>query len=305
MDGWGGCSAAWVFSLKRALAPLLLLGLASCAWLSPVTLLNATATGNWHVTRDVAYMPGPRGGLDIYVPAGAKSAPVVVFFYGGSWQEGDKAMYRFVGAALAAHGIVTIIPDYRVYPAVRFPVFLQDAARAVAWSKDNAQNFGGDPNRLVLMGHSAGAYIAAMLALDPSYLGAEGLSPKHDIAGLIGLAGPYDFLPLHDPVIKIIFGAPDELARTQPINFITSGAPPAFLAAGLRDTTVDPQNSMRLAARLRAAGDTVQERYYPRLDHKLIIGATAPLLDFLAPVLPDCLTFIKNATNSQHFRSAA
>lgn len=292
--------------MKLAFSSLLLVGLATYAWLSPVSLLNAAARGgDWHVTRDISYMPGARGGLDVYAPAGAKNAPVVVFFYGGSWQDGDKAMYRFVGAALAARGIVTVIPDYRVYPEVRFPVFLQDGARAVAWSRQNARRFGGDPHRLVLMGHSAGAYIAAMLALDPSYLGAEGLDPRRDVSGFIGLAGPYDFLPLRDPVIKVIFGPPEGLASTQPIHFVTPGAPPAFLAAGLRDTTVEPQNSMRLAARLRAAGDEVRERYYPRLDHKLLIGAIAPALGFLAPVLPDCLAFIHTVTAVQPSRSAA
>jgi len=279
----------------------MLLGLASC---SPVKILNATASGDWHVTKNIAYAPGPRRGLDVYAPDGAKDAPVMVFFYGGSWQEGDKAMYRFVGAALAAHGVVTIIPDYRVYPQVRFPVFLQDCAQAVAWAKANAHNFGGDPNRLVLMGHSAGAYNVAMLALNPVYLNAVGMSP-HDISGFIGLAGPYDFLPLQDPVIKTIFGDPAELARTQPINFVTPGAPPAYLAAGLRDKTVDPGNSMRLAAKLRASGDEVQERYYPKLNHVLIIGATSQLLEFLAPVLPDCLAFIHAVTATKKLRSAA
>ncbi len=306
MDGWGGCSTALAFRMKLAFAPLLLLGLATYAWIAPVSVLNAAAwSGDWRVTHDISYMPGARGRLDVYAPAGAKDAPVVVFFYGGSWQDGDKAMYRFVGAALAARGIVAVIPDYRVYPAVRFPVFLQDGARAVAWSRNNAGRFGGDPDRLVLMGHSAGAYIAAMLALNPAYLAAVGLDPHRDISGFIGLAGPYDFLPLRERVIKVIFGPPDELARTQPINFVTPGAPPAFLAAGLRDTTVAPQNSMRLAARLRAAGDDVRERYYPRLDHRLIIGAIAPPLGFLAPVLPDCLAFIHAVTAVQPFRSAA
>jgi acetyl esterase/lipase len=290
---------------RRLLAPLVLLGLASCALVSPVKILNATAGGNFHVTQNIAYAPGPRGMLDVYTPNGAKNAPVVVFFYGGSWQEGSKGMYRFLGAALAAHGVVTIIPDYRVYPAVRFPVFLQDSAEAVAWAKANAQNFGGDPHRLVLMGHSAGAYNVAMLALNPAWLGAVGLNPQRDIAGFIGLAGPYDFLPLQDPVIKTIFGPPEGLARTQPINFVAPGAPPAFLAAGLRDTTVDPGNSMRLAAKLRAAGDPVQERYYPRLNHTLIIGATSQLLNFMAPVLPDCLAFIHAVTSTKKLRSAA
>jgi len=228
-----------------------------------------------------------------------------VFFYGGSWQEGNKETYRFLGAALAAQGVVTIIPDYRVYPEVRFPVFLQDCAAAVAWARTNAQKFGGDPSRLVLMGHSAGAYNAAMLALNPAYLGAVGLNPQHDIAGFIGLAGPYDFLPLHDQVLATIFGPPENLPRTQPINFVTPGAPPAYLAAGLRDTTVDPANSKRLAAKLRAAGDTVQERYHPHLNHTLIIGTTSQLLGFLAPVLPNCLVFIHAVTATPKLRSAA
>ncbi len=287
--------------MRRLLAPVLLLSLAYC---SPVTLLNAAAGGNFHVTRNIAYMPGPRGMLDVYTPDGAVNAPVVVFFYGGSWQEGDKAMYRFLGAALAARGVVTIIPDYRVYPQVRFPVFLQDSAAAVAWAHAHAQSFGGDPHRLVLMGHSAGAYNVAMLALDPEYLGAVGLNPGRDISGFIGLAGPYDFLPLHDPVLETIFGARQNLAATQPINFVASGAPPAYLAAGLRDTTVDPGNSRRLAAKLRAAGDAVQERYYPHLNHTLIIGSTSQLLGFLAPVLPDCLVFIRAVTTAKQ-RSAA
>lgn len=297
--------------MRRLLAPFLLLlapmGLAGCV--SPAGILNAASGGGFQVVKNIAYAPGPRGRLDVYVPEGAKGAPVVVFFYGGSWQEGGKAMYRFVGAALAARGIVTIIPDYRLYPQVRFPSFLQDGAQAIAWAKAHAQNYGGDPAWLVLMGHSAGAYNAAMLTLDPAFLNAVGLDPQRDIAGFIGLAGPYDFLPLRDPALQTIFGPPAQLGRTQPINFVTPGAPPVFLAAGLRDTAVAPQNSMRLAARLRAAGDTVQERYYPRLDHKLLIGAVSPLLGFFAPVLPDCLAFIHGlapaADAAPQIRSAA
>jgi acetyl esterase/lipase len=282
-----------------AIAASILLG--GC---SPVTVLNGLAQGGFSVTKDVAYAPGPRGMLDVYAPRNAAGAPVVVFFYGGSWQEGDKGMYRFVGAALAQHGIVAIIPDYRVYPAAKFPGFLQDCAAAVRWSRDHAADYGGDPQHLFLMGHSAGAYNAAMLALDPEWLGAEGMSPR-DISGLIGLAGPYDFLPLTDPVLKTIFGNPDELARTQPINFVTPGAPPAFLAAGDKDTTVYPRNSVHLAERLQAAGDEVTLKIYPGLDHVKLAGALSPLLaPFLAPVLGDCLAFIRTHSQ-QKYRSAA
>jgi acetyl esterase/lipase len=291
--------------MLRAAFALPVLGLLAFVWLSPVTLINAAAGGAWHVTSGIPYAAGPRQTLDVYEPAGAHDAPVVVFFYGGAWQLGNKEMYRFVGAALAANGVVAVIPDYRIYPQVRFPAFLQDGAAAVAWTKANAARFGADPRHMVLMGHSAGAYIATMLALNPAYLGAEGLDPKRDIAGFIGLAGPYDFLPLHNPVLKTIFGPPDSLARTQPINFVAPGAPPAFLAAGLRDTLVRPGNSMRLAARLRAEDDAVAERYYPGLNHVELIGATSPLLGFLGPVLPDCLAFIHHVTSVQSLRGGA
>jgi acetyl esterase/lipase len=273
-------------------AALLLAGCAGTGLLSPVTLLNGVAYGPFTLTRDIAYAPGPRGGLDVYAPRDARNAPVVVFYYGGSWQDGDKAMYRFVGAALAASGMVAIIPDYRLYPVTRFPGFLEDCAAALAWARGHAAEFGGDAGRLCVMGHSAGAYNAAMLALDPQWLAPHGLSPARDIAGLVGLAGPYDFLPLTDPVLKTIFGPPGTLALTQPVNFVAPGAPPSLLAAGTADTTVDPANSTRLARRLSAAGDPVELRLYPGLDHRELIGAFSPLLHGLAPVLADCVGFI-------------
>lgn len=166
--------------------------LTSC---SPATPLNFLARdGDWTVHAE-RYDEGARHGIDIYRPAGVSHAPVIVFFYGGNWQSGDKGMYRFVAASLASRGYVTVVPDYRVYPEVRFAGFMQDGASAVAWTKRNIKRFGGDPADVFLMGHSAGAHIAAMLTLDPRWLGKEGLNPHRDIAGLIGVAGPYDFLP--------------------------------------------------------------------------------------------------------------
>ena len=267
---------------------------AAMAAFSPLTILNTLTPGAFTVAQNIHYQPGPRGSLDVYRPRNVRNAPLVVFFYGGSWQDGDKNMYRFVGAALAARGVVAVIPNYRVYPQTRFPGFLRDGAAAVAWARAHAADYGADPSRLFLMGHSACAYIAAMLALDPEWLSPYGLSPNSDIAGLIGLAGPYDFLPLTDPVLKTIFGPPSSLARTQPINFVSPGAPPAFLAAGDDDQTVDPGNTARLAARLRAAGNRVEVKFYPGINHRKLAGALSPLLEFLAPVLPDCLDFIHN-----------
>ncbi len=281
--------------MVRALA-LGLLGLATAvgasAALAPVGALNLIARlgGGYALERDIAYGPLPRQRLDVYRPRRAPAgAPVAIFFYGGSWDSGDKAMYRFVGAALANRGIVTVIPDYRVYPDVRFPTFLEDAARAVASARRSVSP--GAP--VFLIGHSAGAHIAAMLALDPQWLAGEGLTPQHDVAGLVGLSGPYDFLPLHSATLKAIFGPPETLGRTQPINFVGAGAPPAFLATGRGDTVVDPDNTRRLAERIRSAGGDVETRIYDRVSHQTMIGAFSFPLRPLAPVLADVAAFIR------------
>ena len=184
---------------------------------SPIVALNALAPRNGiMVEKGIAYAEGQRHELDVYAPnQGGTSAPVVVFFYGGGWETGDRAMYRFLGASLAARGVVVVIPDYRLHPAVRFPAFMDDGAAAVAWAHMNAARFGGDPSRLFLMGHSAGAQIAALLALDPEYLRAAGLTPEHDVCGVIGLAGPYDFLPDASAEVKAVFGPEEAWPRSQ------------------------------------------------------------------------------------------
>jgi acetyl esterase/lipase len=261
---------------------------------SPTGVLNALAPRDGiTITRDVSYEDGPRHTLDVYAPPPSNTpAPVVVFFYGGNWDSGSKAMYRFVGSAMAARGILTVIPDYRLFPQVRFPAFMEDAAAAVAWTRANVAQFGGNAHRLFFMGHSAGAQIATLLALDPSYLQAVGLS-THDVCGVIGLAGPYDFLPLHDDELKVIFGPESERPRSQPINYASPQAPPMLLLAGHDDDTVDPGNTLRLAAKLRAAGASVQDALYFGVGHKTLIAAFARPLGFLAPAREAAVHFIE------------
>lgn len=263
--------------------------LAAC---SPAVLLGAvTPNAPGGEVSNVAYGPGPRHTLDIYAPASAgEAAPVVVFFYGGGWKSGDRSMYRFVGRALAACGILVMIPDYRVWPEAGFPGFLQDAAAAVAHARQLAPRHGGDPARLVLMGHSAGAYIAAMLALDPTWLAGAGLDMRAALAGVIGIAGPYDFLPLRDPILQQIFApaGPD----TQPINFARNAKVPFLLMSGTADVTVDPANSQRLAARLRMEGARAEVLSYPGLGHAAVLGAFATPLRFLGPVRDDACQFL-------------
>ncbi len=280
--------------------PVILLIVLLLHFCSPNAALNAMAPrAGVKVTQDLAYAEGLRHTLDVYSPVQGVTpapAPVVVFFYGGGWETGDKAMYGFVGASLAEHGVVVIIPDYRLHPAVQFPAFINDGAAAVAWAHANAAKFGGDPHRLFLMGHSAGAQIATLLALDPVYLRSAGLAPDRDICGVIGLAGPYDFLPVASPAVKAVFGPEDEWPRSQPINYVTARAPPMLLLAGQADGTVDPANTLRLAERLRAAGASVESELDPGISHRAIIAAFSQQLSFLAPVREQTLRFVSAAS---------
>ncbi len=249
------------------------------------------------VTHDLAYGDGPRQQLDVYSPSQPlPGRPVVVFFYGGSWDSGSRADYGWVGDALARKGYVAILPDYRIYPQARWPMFLQDSALAVRWARDHAAAYGGDPSRLVLMGHSAGAYNAVDLAVDDRWLNAAGVDPHTQIRAVVGLSGPYDFLPLHSAELKTIFGPKADRPDTQPINHVDGREPPMLLATGERDNTVDPGNTDRMAARITAKGGTVQVIHYPTLDHvKMVVSLAAPLR-WLAPVLRDATTYIDAQT---------
>ena len=272
---------------------LLLLALSAC---SPVKLLNAlTPDSTFDKTAGIAYGDDPRQKLDVYVPRHAlPDAPVVVFFYGGSWNSGAREDYNFVGEALASRGIVAVVADYRLYPQVRYPLFLQDAARAVAWTKANIREFSGNPQRLYLMGHSSGGYNAAMLALDGDLLAAAGMSPK-DLRGWIGLAGPYDFLPIENPAVRPVFFWPDSPPQSQPINHVSRGAPPALLIAASEDDLVNPtRNTGGLAHKLRAAGVPVQDFYYSRPNHITLVATLSRPLRGLAPVLDQVVDFIKH-----------
>jgi acetyl esterase/lipase len=260
---------------------------------SPVTVLNALAPrAGITETHDLPYAQGDRHELDIYAPRGKSGVPVVVFIYGGGWTDGNKSDYRFVAAALAARGFLTVVPDYRLFPAVKFPVFLRDNAAAVAWTKGNIARYGGDPDRIFLMGHSAGAYNVAMLTLDKQWLGATALDPDRDIAGTIGLAGPYDFLPLRDPELAAIFAPSGDLRQSQPITFARGDAPPMLLTTGTADETVGPSNTENLSAAIRRDGGRVEERLYPGVDHTKIIGALAGVLRWVAPSLADVTGFL-------------
>jgi acetyl esterase/lipase len=283
--------------LRRAAIPALALPalalLAALPGCSPAALLNATVSEQGlAVARAVPYGPAPRQALDIWRPAtSAENLPVVVFFYGGAWQNGERQDYTFVAANLARRGHVVVVPDYRVHGQAPYPTFLQDAAAAVAAARRLAPDHGGDPARLVLMGHSAGAHIAAMLALDPRWLEAAG-EDRARIAGLVGLAGPYDFLPIVRRDIIAVFAPAADARETQPVTFADRNAPPALLLHGRADTTVLPRNSQSLAERLAAAGAPATLRLYDGVGHVGIVLGFARLTRATSPALDDAAGFI-------------
>lgn len=248
----------------------------------------------------VAYLPQHRLLLDIHapvLPAGStKAAPVVIYFYGGSWRDGRREDHRFVGAALAKRGVLVLMPDYRKAPAHPFPAFMEDAAAATAWARTHAASLGGDPEQIFLMGHSAGAHIAALLAADARYLKAVDMAPR-DLAGVIGLAGPYDFLPITDPKIRAVFGNPAHWPQSQPVNFINGDEPPFLLLHGSDDRLVWPMNSERLAAKLRSVDRPVTLLIVPGIGHvRLLNGFLSPRF---SPALEESLRWMERHAQRQ------
>ncbi|OYY68314.1 alpha/beta hydrolase [Sphingomonas sp. 28-63-12] len=250
------------------------------------------------IARDVNYGTAPRQQLDIWAPAkhGATKLPVVIFYYGGAWIKGSRQEYGFAGRAFAANGFIAVIPDYRLVPGVVFPTFVQDSALAVKWTRDNIARYGGDPKRITLSGHSAGAYNAAILALDPHYLRDIGVDPRVIRAAAL-LAGPYDFYPFDGPRSRAAFGAWPRPAETQPVTYASADAPPLFLAQGTADDVVKPRNAPRLAARLKAVGAPYVLKEYPGKSHNdLVMGLSVPFRGS-ATTLADSVAFLK--ANSQ------
>lgn len=247
--------------------------------------------------QSIAFDPQHALSLDVHRPAATnRKATTVVFFYGGSWRNNTRQDYRFVGQSLARAGFLVIVPDYRKAPQVVFPAFIEDSARAVAWAKRHAAEYGGDPSRIFLVGHSSGAHMAAMLGTDGRFLHAVGMQP-YDLAGIVGLAGPYDFLPLTDPDIKQAFGPESGWSASQPVNFVDGDEPPFLLLQGTADKLVWPRNAPRLAARLRAANEPVEVRMLEGTGHA---GLLVDLLRDASPVRQDVLRYLNtiNATDA-------
>jgi len=288
------CSHSNVMHLHRrllllALLPFLVGPGAACA---PRHFAESVLLGNhYEIVRDVPYGPDPQERLDVYRPRrGARSVPVIVFLYGGRWQSGSKEEYRLLGDALTGEGVVAVVPDYRRYPKVRFPVWVKDAARAVRWVRDSIGAFGGDPGRIFVMGHSSGAHTATLLALDSHYLRDAGVPPSA-VKGFISLAGPVA-TTWTDPDVQALMGPPNSWPLTYPMEQVDGSAPPLLLLHGGRDRLVSSDNSTRLAARIRERGGCAVVILYRGLDHIGIVLASALPQFNLAPVLRDVVGFV-------------
>lgn len=282
--------------IRLTILTALLAMLTACSPLGAFNKLVPKDSGVALTGRDAAYGAEPRQTLDVYAPT-SKAPPraIIVFIHGGSWQTGSKDGYGFIARALAAKGFVVAVPNYRLVPEVRFPSFVEDCAAAVKWMRANAVSYGADGDRIVLVGHSAGAYNAAMLSVDPRFLGADHAA----IRGFVGLAGPYDFLPLAKPATRAAFKSAPDLPATQPVTLASAGDPPALLLHGTKDDIVFQRNSQALARRLTAAGVRAELKLYPNLGHIGIITTMARTFRSRAPVLDDTIRFARDVTRTR------
>lgn len=267
------------------------LGAAGCSPLAALNALGPRDRGASRAARDLAYGPQPRQTLDLYAPSTPGPWPVLVFFYGGGWDSGAKDLYAWVGQALAAQGFLVAVPDYRLVPQVHFPAFVQDAALSTAEVGRIAAAHGGDPRRLGVLGHSAGAHLAMMIALDRRYMAAAG-APEL-IRAAAGLAGPYEFLPFDVEASRNAFGRAPDPIQTQPIAFARADAPPLWIGHGTADVTVHDEDAHLLHQRIQALGGRSELRLYPDVTHAEIVAAISPLFRRRAPVLADISAFFR------------
>jgi acetyl esterase/lipase len=220
---------------------------------------------------------------------------VVVFFYGGGWHSGSRTDYGFAGAAFATEGFVAVVPDYRLAPGTRYPGFMWDGAMALRWVWRNIADHGGDPASITVSGHSAGAYIAAMLALDTRWLSGVQL-PRHTIKAAALLSGPYDFFPFREFRGRAAFGFWPNPAETQPVSWVRPDAPPMLLMHGSTDRLVYAKNSRHLAERLAAVGAPVTLKIYPGANHADPVVSLSRTFRSRLPVLADAAAFLRSAT---------
>jgi acetyl esterase/lipase len=263
---------------------------ASCSSLTFVAANAGARAGDFTRRADLPFGERPRQRLDVYVPDGVGPRPIIVFWYGGSYERGRKEQYRFVGAALARAGYVAVLPDYRLYPEARFPGFMDDAAAALSWVVSHAAEIGGDPARIYLAGHSAGAQIAALLAYDADRQERAGLR-SGVVKGFIGLSGPYALDPDTD-TLRTIFAAPYGFDDWQPVRKVKPMSPPALLMHGEADDVVWASHTRKMAEALMRSGVPLTLRLYAGRGHAATVAAFAKLSPRKLPVLEEIERFV-------------
>lgn len=269
--------------------------LSGCAYISLVTVNLLSLGFDGSVEKDIAYGDSDTQTLDIYMPesvdGSSQALPVVVFFHGGTWRDGDKKLYRFVAATLASRGYVAVVPNYRKYPEVVFPAFVEDAAAAIAWTLNNIDQYQGDPTSVFVSGHSSGAHMGALVLTDKSYLAEHDLSPSQ-ISGFIGLSGPYSFTPQAQEVVEV-FGDMEDYAAMQVDTFVDGTEPPMLLLHGEDDRTVGRINIERLQPVLEQNNVEVTSRFYPDTEHADILGNFSAPLQADSELLNDMIEFMQ------------
>ncbi|MGB3469264.1 MAG: alpha/beta hydrolase [Erythrobacter sp.] len=247
--------------------------LSAVDWLTggsnPATRLADISTGDARAQKLVVWGPETRDPSD---PA----LPVLMFAHGGSWRSGDPVDYGFIGRSFVPKGFVVVLVGYRLGPQGVYPAMIEDTARAIHWTHENIAQYGGDPDRIVVAGHSAGAYNVVMATLERQWLGRLGMDADA-IAGVVGMSGPYDFYPFDSESTIAAFGdAPDPLT-TQAFNHVRGDAPPMLLIHGENDTLVKPRNSRGLAQQITEAGGEATLITYTDMAHN------DPLIALAAP----------------------
>ncbi|MFP6901579.1 MAG: alpha/beta hydrolase [Opitutales bacterium] len=218
-------------------------------------------TSSVHEVIDLAYGKHERQKLDVVWSAENKASPVVIFFHGGSWRWGVKDFYRDIGKEFAKQGVTFVVANYRLYPEVRFPAFVEDAARVVKWTRQHIGRYGGKPDAIFLMGHSSGAHIVSHLALNESYIEAVG-GDFSWIKGVIGLSGPYTFQPSEEWLYNDVFHPLSKSPKVVPISLVDGDEPPFLVLHGRHDYLVDVKQAEAFVQRIEEKGGEVTKRIF-------------------------------------------
>lgn len=275
----------WVLGIVVALAVIAGLALQFAISRNGPAVLSAVdrlSGGSDNVALKAEISTGESAAQKLYVwgpgqqTENSEKRPVLMFVHGGSWRSGDPVDYGFIGRSFVPKGFVVVLAGYRMHPEAVYPAMLEDTASAIAWTRSEIEQYGGDPDHIVVAGHSAGAYNVVMTALEEQWLGRLGHSPS-DLAGVVGLSGPYDFYPFDSDSTRNSFGPAENPEATQPINHVNGDAPPMLLIHGEQDTLVYPRNTRELAKRLSEAGADATTRFFTDMEHN------QPLIALAAP----------------------